>query len=147
MIKHVAKQVKDQNIQSNPHEAPTVANERPRNSKSYTLLLSCTRQKGEHLIRSLEKDIHGTLPENFQTTICYTGIKFGAKYDKIKNTVKKSQQHDVVYYATCLEPGFVEDYTNEAVRRLNERVTNHNGETKSHIFINTRMTVIIPVLH
>ena len=54
----VAKQVKDRNIQNNANEAPTVANEFPGNSKSYTLLLPYTGQRGEYLIRSLKKDMH-----------------------------------------------------------------------------------------
>ena len=73
IIKQVAKQVKDQNIQSNADGASS--NELPSNSTSFTLLLSYTRQKGEYLIRSLRKDMHRTLPENFQTRICYTGSK------------------------------------------------------------------------
>ena len=87
--------------------------------------------------------MHRTLPENLQTRICYTGTKLGIKFNNIKDPVKKSQQHDVVYYATCPEPGCVKDYIGETVRRLNERVT-IMAETKSHIFINTRKKVIIP---
>ena len=66
IIKQVAKQVKDQNINSNADRAPTVANELPTNSKSYALLLPYTGQKGEPLIRSLRKDMHRTPPENVQ---------------------------------------------------------------------------------
>ena len=45
----------DQKIQSNSDEAPTVANELPTSSKSYTLLLPYTEQKVEHLIRPLKR--------------------------------------------------------------------------------------------
>ena len=75
IIKLVAKQVKDQNIHSNADRAPTIANKLPTNSKSYTLLLPYTGQKGKHLTRSLRKDMHHTLPENLQARICYTGTK------------------------------------------------------------------------
>ena len=132
IIKQVAKQVKDQNIQSNADGASS--NELPSNSKSFTLLLPYTGQKGEHLISSLRKDMHRTLPENFQTRICYNGTKLGIKFNNIKDPVKKSQQHDVVYYGTCPEPGCV-DYTGEAGRRLNERVIDHNDrDKKSHLY-------------
>ena len=80
IIKQVAKQVKDQNIQSNADGAPTIASELSSNSKSVTLLLPYTGQKGEHLIRSLRKDMHRTLPENVLTRICYTGTKLGTKF-------------------------------------------------------------------
>ena len=89
LIKQVAKQVKDQNIHSNADRAPTVVNELPTNSKSHTLLLSYTEQKGEHLIGSLRKDMHRTLPENVRARICYTGTKLGTKFNNIKDPVKK----------------------------------------------------------
>ena len=73
------------------------------------------------------------MPEDAQTTICYTGTKFGVKYDNIIDLVKKPHQH--------------EDYTGENDGRLNERVIDHNRRDKSHIFRNTRKRVIIPVLH
>ena len=79
--------------------------------------------------------MHRTLPENVQTRTCYTGTKLGTKFNNIKDPVKKSHQHDVVYYATCPEPGCVEDYTGETGRRLNERVIDHNGrDKKSHLY-------------
>ena len=90
IIKQVAKQVKDQNIESNADGAPTVANELPRNSKFFTLLLPYAGQKGEHLIRSLRKNMHRTLPENVQTRLCYTGTKLGTKFNNIKDPVKNS---------------------------------------------------------
>ena len=48
---------------------------------------------------------------------------------------KKSHQHDVVYYAECLEPGCVEDDTGETSSRLNDRVIDQNGrDKKSHLY-------------
>ena len=90
--------------------------------------------------------MHRTLPENVQARMCYTGTILGTKFNNIKDPVKKSHQHDVVYYATCHEPSCLEDYSGETGRRLNERVIDHNG-TKSHIFIKTCKTITIPVLH
>ena len=54
--------------------------------------------------------MHRTLPENIQTRICFTGTKLSIKFDNIKDPVKKSHQHELVYYAPCPEPGCV-DYT------------------------------------
>ena len=90
IIKQVAKYVKDQNIHSNADKAPTVASELPANSKSLTLLLPYNGQKGEHLVRSLRKDMHHTLRENVQARICYTGTKLDTKFKNIKDPVKKS---------------------------------------------------------
>ena len=79
--------------------------------------------------------MYRALPENVQTKICYTGTKRGTEFNNIKDPVKKSYQNDVVYYATCLEQGYVEDYTSERGRRLNERVTDHKGKYKKlHLY-------------
>ena len=64
VIRQVAKQVKDQNIYSNAEKAPIVANDLGTNSKSHTILLPYDGQKGEHLVRSLRKDMHRALLEN-----------------------------------------------------------------------------------
>ena len=71
VIKQVAKQVKDQNIHSNAEKAPIIANELRTNSKSHTILLPYDGQKGDHLVRSLRKDMHRTLLENVQARILY----------------------------------------------------------------------------
>ena len=79
--------------------------------------------------------MHRTLPENGKARICYTGSKLGSKFNNIKDPVKKSHQHDVVYDAACPEPGCVEVYIGETARRLNERVIDHNGrDKKSHLY-------------
>ena len=85
-----AEQIKYQNIQSNADEAPTVANELPNNSQSYTLLLPYTGQKDEQLIRSLKKDMHGKSYEKVQTRICYTGTKTGTKFNNVKDPIKNA---------------------------------------------------------
>ena len=79
--------------------------------------------------------MHRTLPENVQTRIGYTDTKLGTKFSNIKYLVKKSHQYDVVYHATCLEPGCVEDCTGETGRRLNESMIDHNRrDEKSHLY-------------
>ena len=56
-----------------------------------------------------------------------------------KIRLKKFHQHDVVYYATCLEPGRVEDYTCETGRRLNERAIDHNErDKKSYLYTHSQ---------
>ena len=120
------KLAQDESCKRNSDETLIVSNEFPSNSKCFTLLLPCTGQKGEHLIRSLRKDMPHTLSENFQISTCYKGTKLAIKYNNIKDLVKKSHQQDVVYYAICPEPGCV-DYFCETNRRLNEMVIDHNG--------------------
>ena len=91
--------------------------------------------------------MHRTLLEKFQARICYTGTKLAWKFNNITDLVHKSHKHDVVYYATCPEPGCVEDDTGETGRRLNERVIDHNGREKNDISVNTGRKVTIPELY
>ena len=63
----------------------------------------------------------------------YTGTKLGTKFNNIKDLVKISHQHDIVYYVACPEPGCVEDYIGETGRRLNKRVIDHNGRDKKSV--------------
>ena len=74
--------------------------------------------------------MHHTLTENVQTRTCYAGTKIGTKVYNNKDPVKKSHQHDLVYYATCPEPGCVEDYSGETGRTSNKRVIDQNGRNK-----------------
>lgn len=62
--------------------------------------------------------------------ILYTKVKWNKRDNKLPS-----------------QTSVAEDYTSKTVRKLNERVTDHNGETKHDIFINTRKKVIIPVLY
>ena len=63
----------------------------------------------------------------------YTGTKRGTKFNNIKDLVKKSHQHNIVYYPTCPKPGCIEDYIGETGRRLNKRVIDHNGRDKKSV--------------
>ena len=67
--------------------------------------------------------MHRTLLENIHARICYSGIIDSYRVGE------KSQQHDVVYYAACPEPGCTENYTGET------GVIDHNGRVKkSHLY-------------
>ena len=125
-------------------KAPTVASELPSNSKSFTILLPYTRQKGENLMKSLRKDIHPTLPKNGQTRICYTGTKLATKFNNIEDPIKKYHQHGVVYYATSSKPGGVKGYTGETSIRLNKSVADLNEKKRKDTSSNTRKKVIVP---
>ena len=60
---------------------------------------------------------------------CYT------KFNNIKDPVKKSHQHNLVYYATWPKPCCAEVYTDETGRRLNEKMIDHNRKDKmSHFY-------------
>lgn len=118
-------------------QSPTVANELRSNSKSG--LLYWTKRSAFNKIFEKGHAYHAIwkhLELNFVTKLC-------AKFNNIEDPVREPYKRDVVYYANWPEPSYVEVYTGETSRRLNDRVTDHNGETKFDIFINSRKKVIL----
>ena len=95
----------------------------------------------------MRNGVHRSLPENVPARICYTGKKRGTKFNNIKDPVKKSNQSNVVFYATSHKPGCVEDNTAETVRRLNETVINPNRRDKKLHLYKHSQEIIIRVLH
>ena len=74
------------------------------------------------------------LPEKIQTRICYTGTKLDTNFNNIKNPIKGSHWHNIVYYVACPKPGCEEYYTSEVGRRLNNSLMlTIMGQAKSHI--------------
>ena len=59
--------------------------------------------------------MHRTLSKNVQAKL-QAGTKLGTKFNNIKDSVKKSHRHSVVYYAKYPKPGCVEDSTDETGR-------------------------------
>ena len=62
------------------------------------------------------------LPENVTTRVTNSGTRLSSKFTKMKGKTVKEHQHDIVYYVKCPESQVSEDYTEETVRRLSEKV-------------------------
>ena len=102
-------------------------------SGQHLLVLPYAGNKGEKILKSMNKFSTRVLPCNVKTCTAYSGTKLSRKF-KLKDQTKKDQ-HDVVYYAKCPEEQCTEDYTGETGRRLIERVKDHSGkDSKSHLF-------------
>ena len=109
----------------------------PMNSPAILNLLhfcfTILENKGEHLIFS-EKGHASHVTWKYSNQNCFTGTKLSIKFDNIKDPVKKSHQHELVYYAPCPEPGCV-DYTGGTGWEVNKKVIDHNrGDKKSHLY-------------
>ena len=88
-----SKACKRQKHQINVGETLTVANELPSSFRSHVLLVPYTRQKGEHLVRSLRNDMNRALLENVRVKIGYADNKLDTKLSIIKGPVKKPYHH------------------------------------------------------
>ena len=102
--------------------------------KRHSLVLLYAGNKGEKILKSINKFSTRVLPRNVKTCTTCSGTKLSSKL-QLKDQTKKDHQNDVVCYAKCLEEQCTEDYTGETGRRLKERVKDHSGkDSKSHLF-------------
>ena len=71
---------------------------------------------------------------NVKTSIAYSGIKLSNRF-QLKRQTNKDHEHDVVFYAKCLEERCTEDYTREMGMCLIEHVKDHSvKDVRSHLF-------------
>ena len=71
---------------------------------------------------------------NVKTPIAYSGIKLSNRF-QLKRQTNKDHEHDVVFYAKCLEERCTEDYTREMGMCLIEHVKDHSvKDVRSHLF-------------
>ena len=89
-------------------------------------------EKGEKLIKSLNKHVKKVLPENHISRHAYRSKKLGSFFN-IKDQTKLEHNNDLTYLVQCPEKTCSENYLVETARRINERLLEHAGkDTKSH---------------
>ena len=108
--------------------------------KRHLLVLPYAGNKGEKILKSMNKFSSRVLPSNVKILTAYSGTKLSSKF-QLKDQTKKDHQHDVVYYAKCPVEQCTEDYTGETGRRLIERLKDHSGkDSKAHLFKHAMQT-------
>ena len=94
-------------------------------------------EKGEKLIKSLNKHVKKVLPENHISQHAYRSKKLGSFFN-IKDQTKLEHNSDLTYLVKCPEKTCSEKYLRETARRINERVLEHPGkDEKSHMLRHT----------
>ena len=94
--------------------------------KNYTPLHYRTFvQKGNTIIKSMNNNIQGILPNNVKTKTTYTGWKRGTKF-QIKDPTKIQHGHNLIYYSKFPEPNCL----GETERRRIKRKTDHYRKYK-----------------
>ena len=102
--------------------------------KRHLLILPYQGDRGNTLVKSLQKRLHNLLPNHINTQVTYTGKKLSTCFN-IKDQTKFEHQHDIVYNGKCPEVDCIDNYIGEASRRVSERIIDHNGrDKKSHSF-------------
>ena len=101
--------------------------------KRHLLILLYQGDRGDTLVKSIQKRLHNLLLNHINTQVTYTGKKLKTCFN-IEDQTTFQHQHDIVYRGKCPEIDCIDNYIGEASRRVSERIIDHNGrDRKSHL--------------
>ena len=110
-----------------------------------TLILPYAGEKGCSIVKSLEKQLKRSLPNNVKPNIVCTGTKLSSNFN-VKDPVPFNEKHDIIYRSVCATERCNEDHVCECSRRLYELVKDHNGRHHlSHLVKHAVETGHLPV--
>ena len=110
-----------------------------------TLILPYAGEKGCSIVRSPEKQLKRSLPNNMKPNIIFTGTKHSSNFN-VKDPVQFTKKHEVIYRSVCATESCNEDYVGECARRLYECVKDHNDRNhSSHLVKHLGETGHLPV--
>ena len=98
------------------------------------LVLPCKAksERGQRIIKSINKVIKKILPQNHVIQNVYKSEKLGS-YFNIKDSTKLEHQHDLSYLTQCPEVNCNETYFVETARKLRERDLDRNNSILSYL--------------
>ena len=100
---------------------------------THMLVVPYKGEKGEKLIKPLNKHVKKVLPKNQISWHAYSSKKLELFFN-IKDQTKLEENNDLGYLVKCPEKTCSENYLGETARRINERVLEHAGkDRKSHM--------------
>ena len=132
LITNVMNEKKRLNI-AREHFQGTNENENGVTSKQ-TLILPYAGEKGCSIVRSLEKQLRGSLPHKVKPKIVFIGTKLSSNFN-VKHPVPFAEKHDIIYRSVCATEICNVDYVGECASRLYERVKDHNCRDHSSHFV------------
>ena len=108
---------------------------------THMLVLPYKAEKGEKLIKPLNKHVKKVLPENHLSRHAYSSKKLRSFFN-IKDQTKLEHNNDLTYLVKRPEKTCSENCLGETARRINERVLEHAGkDKKSHMLQHTLQSV------
>ena len=100
------------------------------------LVLPYKGEKGEKLIKLLNKHVKKVLPGNHLSRNAYCSKKLGSFFN-IKDQTKLEHSNDLTYLVKYPENTCSENYLGKTARWINERVLEHVCKDKSHMVQHT----------
>ena len=96
---------------------------------THMLVIPYKGERGQRIIKSVNKAVTKILPQNYVTQNFYKSKKLGS-YFNIKDSTKLEHQHNLTYFTQCPGVNCNETYLGETSRRLQERVLEHAGKDR-----------------
>ena len=81
------------------------------------LVLPFKSERGQRIIKSINKTVKKILPQNRVTQNVYKSKELGSDFN-IKDSTKLEHQHDLTYFTQCPGVNCNETYLGETARRL-----------------------------
>lgn len=103
------------------------------NRKHIILQLPYKGLTGEKLIRSLNKLITDSFPNELNARILFKGTPLSSHFN-LKDKTNKDHIHNLVYKITCPEATCQQTYVGETGRRLSHRIHEHCHDINSKIY-------------
>ena len=105
-------------------------------TRTHMLVLPYKGEKGETLIKSLNKHVKKVLLVNHLSQHAYSSKNLGSFFN-IKDQTKLEHNNDVTYLVKCPERTCSENYLGKTARRINKRLEHVGKDKKSHMLQHT----------
>ena len=83
--------------------------------KPHLLIFPYQGDRGNTLVKTLQKRLHNLLPNHINTQVTYRGKKLSTCFN-IKDQTKFEHQHDIVYHGICPEGDCIDNYEHVYVK-------------------------------
>ena len=108
---------------------------------THMLVLPYKGERGQRIIKSINKAVKKILPQNHVTQNVYKSKKLGSCFN-IKDFTKLEQQHDLTYFTQCPGVNCNETYLGKTARRLQERSLSMVEKTEDPRLLNIVWTQV-----
>ena len=115
-------------------------NEETEEAEIVQLNLPYGGEKGQHLMKKLQRNVERNLNGKVKLRTTYTPCKLGSRFP-VKDREKLIHQHNVTYHVTCANKKCESTYVGETKRRMFTRIMEHNSkDAKSHVLRHSKKT-------
>lgn len=138
VVNKIMEEVKAKHENDQPNNTMINTEQNENQNDDLLLVLPYQGKTGEKIVKSLKNTLNNIITAPKLKTV-YTGTKLSSKFN-IKDRTQIKHQNDVIYKIKCPEENCNATYIGETVRRLHERLKDHQGRDKNSNVIKHTIT-------